>query len=102
MLVILTRFEAEQRQPKTVLPAGFAVATAAIATRLCKDGDDLIWKIDRRGGVKLFDRDGKCAGNITGNPRRYRRSPIAQRGHETIRIHIHKGGLQWRRLPRQI
>src|SRR5688572_1914127 len=64
MFVVLRRLEAEQRKFETVLPAGFAVATAGIATGLGENRHDLVGKVDRRNIFELLDRNRERRGQL--------------------------------------
>ncbi len=48
MFEVFSRLEPQQRQLEAVLPAGLAVAAAAVAAQLGEDRHDLVGKVDRR------------------------------------------------------
>src|SRR5205085_5523983 len=54
MLVIFGRLEPEERKLESVLSARFAVASAAVASGLGKDWDDLVGEVDRRIGLEIL------------------------------------------------
>lgn len=57
MFVVFRRFKAEQGKTKSILSAGFAVATASVAANFGKDGNDLIGEVDGALFFKTGDFD---------------------------------------------
>src|SRR5436190_3356012 len=89
MLIILRWFKTEQRKPESILPAGLAVATAAIAAGLGEDRRNLIGKINRRNAFEMVDLHSDRAIRSIGGPRENRGGAVPKGHQETIRIHLH-------------
>ena len=88
IFVIFLRIKPKQRQLKTVLSVRLAMASASVASKLCENRDNFVFKIDWQ-----FFRTTRCADSQRSRlPRRNfrsnRRRPVGRRYDHAFRIDI--------------
>jgi hypothetical protein len=89
VLIVFCWFEAQQREPESVLAGRFPVTASPVATGFCEDGNDLIGKVNRPRITKMFDSHLKRGFSAIFEPSANDRFSIGQRNQTAAPFHSH-------------